>query len=123
VRPVLVDTSVWRRHFSGGSGVARLSDLLEESGLALTHPAVIGELVLGGLSQREQRLLERLPKMAVISDAEVLEFVHHRQLARKGIGWVDAHLLASALAGSAQLWTLDADLAGAAARLHIAFDG
>jgi hypothetical protein len=40
---------------------------------------------------------------------------------RRGIGWVDAHLLASALTSSALLWTVDADLSAAAADLSVDF--
>jgi hypothetical protein len=35
------------------------------------------------------------------------------------IGWVDAHLLASALTSSAVLWSVDADLSAVAADLGI----
>lgn len=56
---VLVDTSVWRRYFSGAQGVRGLGDLLDDDGNVLVHPFVIGELVLGGLSAQEQRLFPR----------------------------------------------------------------
>jgi hypothetical protein len=56
----------------------------------------------------------------VISDEEVLALFRHRRLMRRGIGWVDAALLASALVGSATLWTIDRPLAAVAAELKIA---
>ena len=121
MKPVLVDTSVWRRYFSGSSGVRQLGDLLDEDGVVLTHPFVIGELVLGGLSAREEAHFARLPSGAVVGHEEVLEFVRRRRLTRRGIGWVDAHLLASTLASSAELWSIDADLSGAASDLTVAF--
>jgi hypothetical protein len=37
----------------------------------------------------------------------------------RGLGWVDAHLLASALLSSIPIWTEDKDLAEAAASLDI----
>lgn len=117
---VLVDTSVWRRYFSGSPGASALGDLLDEDAV-LVHPFVLGELVLGGLSAREQSLFARLPASSVIAHEEVLEFVRRRKLARRGIGWVDAHLLASALASSAALWSSDAPLAAAAAELGAEF--
>ena len=40
-----------------------------------------------------------------------------RNLAGRGIGWVDAHLIASAIADRVRLWTLDRRLAAAARRL------
>ena len=51
---VLVDTSVWRRFFGGSPAAGALADLLDEDGAVLVHPFVLGELVLGGLSAREE---------------------------------------------------------------------
>jgi predicted nucleic acid-binding protein len=121
VTPVLVDTSVWRRYFSGGAGVSALAELLDEDGAVLVHPFVLGELVLGGLPAREEALFARLPSATTLAHEEVLEFVRRRRLARRGIGWIDAHLLASALASSAALWSAEAPLAAAAAELGADF--
>lgn len=118
---VLVDTSVWRRYFGGSPGVGALADLLDEDGVVLVHPFVLGELVLGGLSAREESLFTRLPSAPVVAHEEVLAFVRRRKLARRGVGWIDAHLLASALATSAALWSSDARLAAAAAELGAEF--
>lgn len=118
---VLVDTSVWRRFFSGATGVGALGDLLDEDGALLVHPFVLGELVLGGLSAREESLFARLPQATVLAHEEVLDFVKRRKLARRGIGWIDAHLLASALASSAALWSADGPLSSAAAELGAEF--
>ena len=121
MKPVLVDTSVWRRYFSGSSGVRQLGDLLDEDGAVLTHPFVIGELVLGGLSAREEALFARLPTAAMVAHEEALEFVRRRRLMRRGIGWVDAHLLASTFTSSAVLWSIDVDLRAAADALAVCF--
>ena len=117
MKPVLVDTSVWRRYFSGTASVRGLGDLLDEDGAVLVHPFIIGEMVLGGLSAREEQLVGRLPSAGVVRHEEVLELVRRRRLARRGIGWVDAHLLASALTSSAVLWSVDANLSAVAADL------
>jgi len=121
VRQVLVDTSVWRRYFRGAPGVRHLGDLLDEDGAVLGHPFILGELVLGGLSRGEEELFARLPHALRVPHDEVLEFVRRRQLMRRGIGWVDAHLLASALISSAVLWSVDKELAAAADDLGVAF--
>jgi predicted nucleic acid-binding protein len=121
VTPVLVDTSVWRRYFSGSASVRQLGDLLDEDGAILLHPFVVGEMVSGGLSAREEGLFARLPGAAMVAHEEVLEFVRRRRLARQGIGWVDAHILASTLAASAVLWSADGNLRTAATRLGVAF--
>ena len=121
MKPVLVDTSVWRRYFSGSAAVRQLGELLDEDGVVLVHPFVIGELVLCGLSAREEALFQRLPSAASVPHEEVLEFARRRRLTRRGIGWVDAHLLASTLTSAAVLWSADADLKAAADDLAVAF--
>jgi predicted nucleic acid-binding protein len=122
VKPVLVDTSVWRRYFAGAPTVRALGNLLDEDGSVLVHPFVVGALVLGGLSAREEALFARLPSAAVVPHDEVLAFIRRRRLARRGIGWVDAHLLASALASGGVLWSVDGDLAAVASDLGVGYD-
>jgi predicted nucleic acid-binding protein len=122
LKPVLVDTSVWRKHFAGATSVRRLSDLLDEDGAVLVHPFVLGEMTLGGLSIREEGLFGRLPSAGVVPHEDVLAFARRRRLMRRGIGWVDVHLLASTLTSSAVLWSMDADLKAAAAALGVDFD-
>lgn len=101
--------------------MAGLRDLLDEVDLVLMHPFVIGEMVLGGLSAREEALFARLPRASLVRHEEVLELVRRRRLMRRGIGWIDAHLLASALIASASLWSADAALSAVAADLNVGF--
>jgi predicted nucleic acid-binding protein len=87
---VIVDTSVWHKFFSGRIGTretALMSELLDQDDGVLCHSAVIGELVLGGLAIREEKLLERLPKAPDVTSRELLAFIRSRKLSRKGIGW------------------------------------
>jgi predicted nucleic acid-binding protein len=124
VTAILVDTSVWRKYFSGRAPAHAgrlLDELLDEEGSVLMHPAVVGELVLGGLAAREELLLRRLPSAPEVASPEVLAFVRYRRLERRGVGWVDCQLLASALLASASLWSFDHELATAATDLRIAF--
>ena len=114
---ILVDTSVWVDFFRGADRAADLAEHLE-SNLVLLHPWVLGELVLGGLGPRRQAViadLKRLPASPLVPDEEVLELILTRQLSGRGIGWVDVHLLASALVAGCGLWTFDGRL-GALAR-------
>ncbi|MFM7533085.1 MAG: VapC toxin family PIN domain ribonuclease, partial [Rubrivivax sp.] len=102
--------TVWVDHLWGGD--AGLVDLLERSGV-LMHPFVVGELACGNLRGRESilELLQGLPAAVVASPEEVLTFIGRHRLHGKGIGHVDAHLLASvALTPGARLWTRDARL-------------
>ena len=117
---ILVDTSVWVDHLRTGDRV--LVDLLE-TGQVLAHPFVIGELALGSLRQRELVLatLQDLPRANVATDQEALHFITRHTLFGFGIGYVDAHLLASVrLTAGAALWTRDKRLHGVAERLGVA---
>ena len=73
---------------------------------------------MGGLGPRRESViadLKRLPALPLVPDEEVLELILARRLSGRGIGWVDAHLLASALVAGCGLWTFDGHL-GAVAR-------
>ncbi len=116
---VLVDTSVWIEHLRRGH--APLTTLLE-AGEALLHPFVLGELACGQIRQRPQvlQLLGALPAPIVASDMEVMAFIDRHSLHGLGIGWVDAHLLASARLTGVPLLTLDRALVRAAAAVDVA---
>ena len=88
---------------------------------AYCHPFVIGELACGNLRRRPEilALLRNLPEAPVAEHEEVLEFVESHRLMGSGIGWIDAHLLASAALGGMSFWTLDRRLAGIASRLGL----
>lgn len=89
--------------------------------MVLVHPLVIGELVLGGLSLGEERLLQRLPPAEPAGYASVLAAIRRYKLARRGIGWVDAELVSSALQCEALLWSLDRSLSSVADELGVGF--
>jgi predicted nucleic acid-binding protein len=116
---ILADTSVWIEHLRRGD--ARLESLLESGGVFI-HPFIIGELALGNLRQRDTvlGLLRDLPQALPASDEEVLGFIETYGLSGTGIGYIDAHLLASARLMAASLWTRDKRLRTAAVRLGLA---
>ena len=118
---ILVDTSVWAAHFR--SGRPDLSMLLEQQQV-LGHPFVIGELACGRLPHRTQALadLAQLPAAPVAVQDEVLELIERHRLTGTGLGWVDAHLLASSFLARAPLWTLDRALGAQARRLGVSAD-
>jgi predicted nucleic acid-binding protein len=115
---VLADTSVWVRHFRQGEPA--LAHHLSE-GLVLMHPFVSGELACGNLKGRAAILshLRALPQVKVASNAEVLQLIEDRRLWGRGLGWVDVHLLASALLSHCAFWTLDRKLREAATELGL----
>jgi predicted nucleic acid-binding protein len=106
---VLVDSSVWIEHFRKGHPA--LATLLNEASV-LMHPFVLGELACGNLKKRAEILrdLEELPQAIAATHEEALDLMSKRKLWGRGIGWIDAHLLASALLSRCRLWTLDARL-------------
>jgi predicted nucleic acid-binding protein len=115
---ILVDTSVWIDHLRKAD--SKLAELLN-SQQVLCHPMIIGEIALGGLKQRTLVLeaLQNLPQVIGAGDDEVLAFITTAKLAGKGIGYLDAHLLAAAKLTDAQLWTRDKSLAKVAEDLGL----
>jgi len=115
---VLADTSVWIQHFRHGEPT--LADRLSE-GLVLMHPFVSGELACGSLKDRVAILsgLHALPRAKLASNAEVLELIEGRRLWGRGLGWIDVHLLASAVLSHCGFWTLDKRLGEAATELGL----
>jgi predicted nucleic acid-binding protein len=114
---VLVDTSVWIDHFRRGN--PGLVDQLNKPAV-LCHPFVIGELACGILQNRTEvlELLQALPSAPVARQHEVLHLLQERHLYGRGLGWIDAHLLASARLMDCPIWTLDKTLAKAAGDLN-----
>jgi hypothetical protein len=85
---------------------------------------VAGELLMGDIGNGRQQLLadhKLLFKAALLENGEVEEFVKRRALTGQGIGWIDAHLLASALVERAQLWTADTRLHAIAIGLGVSY--
>ncbi|WP_269504726.1 type II toxin-antitoxin system VapC family toxin [Burkholderia sp. IMCC1007] len=116
---ILVDTSVWIDHLRAGD--ATLTTLLEAERV-LIHPFIIGELALGSMRNRHTVLdaLRDLPTAAPANDDEVQRMIDVVPLHGLGIGYVDAHLLASVrLTAGSKLWTRDRRLLAAAERLQL----
>jgi predicted nucleic acid-binding protein len=107
------------------NGLQALIQLLNSTQVAV-HPFVIGELACGNLKNRAVmlNLLKKLPTVQYAQHEEVLYFIENNRLMGRGIGFIDAHLLASvALSGHSLLWTRDKRLGIAAEQLGMAFEG
>ena len=117
---ILADTNVWIKHFreSDAEFVSHLS-----IGFVACHPFIIGELACGNLSNRAEilTLLQALPSAPVVETTEILEFIENNTLMGRGLGYVDIHLLASAIIGNVVLWTFDQRLNEAAIELGVAY--
>lgn len=117
---ILVDTSIWVDHLRKSN--RELVYLLEQSQV-LVHPWIIGELACGNLANRKDLLMlfRSMPVARAASDIEVFELIEARRLFGKGVGWVDMHILASAILEDIKLWTGDIKLRGLASSLGVAF--
>lgn len=120
---VLIDTSAWIRFFlqrepfrSGVGGLLRQKRIAR-------HDLIYGELLMGDLGGRVHFLQDygTRPEALVVPHEEVVFLVRTRKLHGRGIGWIDAHLLASALAEHMQLFTADERLAAIAEELGCAY--
>ena len=104
---VLLDTSVWIAHFKQSN--AAVVQLLE-SELVVSHEFVVAELACGSLKSRNETLgyLNELVALPTVFTREVILLIESKVLYSRGIGLIDAHLLASTLiTPDAQLWTAD----------------
>lgn len=116
---ILVDTCVWIDHLRVGD--VGLGDLLRRRRV-LAHPFVIGELACGNMRNRGEilALLGCLPAAPQADQDEVLYLIERHRLMGRGLGYVDIHLLASALLlPGTRLWTRDRRLGELAGELDI----
>jgi predicted nucleic acid-binding protein len=116
---ILADTSIWIDYLRRGN---REMEILLGRGQVVMHPFVVAEIALGSLRKRRERLeeLEALLEVKVAQLGEVRHMIEARALYAKGIGLIDAHLLASCLmTPGTQLWTLDGEMAKVARAVGI----
>ena len=86
----------------------RLRSLLQDDQV-LCHPVVIDVLACGNQHNRSEILhrLKALPEGPLADHPKVLHLVNAHRLYGQGLGWIDAHLLASASLSECELWTSD----------------
>jgi predicted nucleic acid-binding protein len=106
---VLVDTSVWIRALAGRVPFVAELDRLLSLDQVVGHDLIYGELLMGDRGARRNLLAtyERMLHARVVPHEEVVGLVLNRNLHGRGVGWIDVHLLASALGGRFRLWTAD----------------
>lgn len=121
---VLVDTSVWIRFLSNRAPYAEGLSALLGRGEVSGHDLVLGEILIGDKGGRKQLLADYMlmHQAPTVLHREVVAFVRERRLHGRGIGWIDAHLLASALVGRVHLWTADPRLQVVARELGVSFE-
>ena len=117
---ILIDTSVWIRYLREGD---KNLSLLLENGLVACHPFIIAELACGRMKNRNEilNLLNALPSSCLLEHDEIMEFIDSRKIMNQGIGYVDVHILGSAIVSETPLWTLDKSLRKIANLLEIEY--
>ncbi len=121
---VLVDTSVWIRFLTGREPYASGLDELLGRDDVVGHEMVLGELLIGDVGGGRKHLIDAYSQMyqaAAIPHEDVVEFVRMRRLNGRGVGWVDIHILASAVVAGFQVWTADPRFAALAGDLRVAY--
>ncbi len=118
---VLVDTSVWMRFLADKEPFASELERLLALDSVLAHELIQGELLVGDRGGRARFLAAyaSIPLASTVPHSDVIELVKARRLHGRGIGWIDAHLVASALVEGIQLWTADTALAEVAVQLGV----
>lgn len=115
---ILIDTNIWVDHFQRTN--RQVLALLDAERVAM-HPYIVAELALGGLRDRDLTLasLELLPELPVAELHEVRQLIEIQKLYNFGVGFVDAHLVASLIIVQTptQLWTNDQALKRVAGNL------
>lgn len=118
---IIVDTGIWIDHLkTANAALAVLGEQLE----ALLHPYVLGEIALGSLRDRTRFLnrMAALPQPPLARHMNVMQLIESKRLYSTGIGYIDAHLLASAcLLPGSRVWTDDKRLHAQAERLGVAY--
>ena len=120
---ILADTSVWIHFLRGDAGYESMSELVREKRV-VTHPWVIGELLvghLGGIRNRFLKDLEMLPRLKEYPLEEIRRFVDLERLFGCGISWVDCQLLYAAILEDCPLWRSDQPLNRVAAPYNIQY--
>jgi len=88
------------------------------------HPFIIGELACGNFKNRREifGLLNDLSSVKTVSTEEFYFFIERHRLYGTGLGFVDVHLLASALMSHCLIYTRDKTLFAAANSLKIVYN-
>jgi predicted nucleic acid-binding protein len=116
---ILIDTSVWIRFFKGAGEAKFAADKVREN-VALLHPLVYGELLLGGITGESESLLQALRSIPLPPPERICRFIKDNALQGKEIGWVDAAILCSVWEEGSSLATFDQTLRSCAEDIGIA---
>ena len=117
---ILADTTIWIDHLNHGD--MEFERRLNNQEIVM-HPFVAGELTLGPLPNRKKTILylDGLPRVRVAQQSEVRYMIEAYALHNRGIGLIDAHLIASVFIHPfTLLWTKDKRLCEIAGEFGVA---
>jgi predicted nucleic acid-binding protein len=114
---------VWIRFLTGREPYATELDSLLEKDEVAGHELVFGELLIGDKGGRRKLLdaYEQMHQATPVPHGDVVVFVRERRLHGQGAGWIDVHLLASAIVGRYRLWTADPRLTALAEKFEVSY--
>lgn len=118
---ILPDTVIWIDHIRKKD--EQLAKLLRADRVLL-HPFVLGEIALGSMTRYDALIdaLTTLKPAPAASDEDVRFMIKRHRIMGTGIGYVDAHILASTiLTPGASIWTRDKRLYTVAQRIGVAW--
>ena len=112
---ILADTSIWIEFLKAKAPVHEAFGQLLEEGNVATTGVIAGELLQGAKNERERRVIHSYWSVLPHS-GEPEDWLHagtlscNHRLLSKGVGLIDAFLIAVAESTQARLWTLDKTL-------------
>jgi predicted nucleic acid-binding protein len=112
---LIVDTTVWIEFFRGKLDYHQRLLPLIEAGQVLALQCVFGELLQGARTERERAVIERFWQALPEAEVPGLFLLAGRlasieRYAQKGVGVIDATIVASARRLKARVWSLDRKL-------------
>lgn len=122
---VLIDTSVWIDYFRGKISNGFLVRKLLRERRVLSHPWVLGELMMGYMGPQRRKVLsdlQWLPQLIVYNVSFLRDFVEREKLYGLGLSLVDVQLLYGAWLYPCKILTSDKAFGRIAKRHDIAFD-
>ena len=105
---ILVDSSAWIRHIRYGDAVV---DRAIAEGVAIGHLDVAGEIAMGtgDHARRFRDIILQLTLIEPVDRSELFALVVARDMNGRGVGWIDAGIIAACLLSNppTSLYTLD----------------
>jgi hypothetical protein len=106
---IIFDTNVWISFFKGEKKALWIKDMIIEN-QSILHPYIYGELLLGGIADKAEIMLQALEMTTLLDQNLIYRFIKKNKLNNKGVGWVDVNILMSALLEKHQVYTYDENL-------------